>query len=176
MEYVPGTSLDKIWKTLTQEQKIASCQELKGYLLQLQKLKGTRIQAMSGRPITIGLRFPVQCGPFDTEKELNDWMAGPNLRSFDIFKDYARSSLRDDHEICVAHGNISPRNIMAGKVAAVLDWDRCGWYPEYWETARMLTENAGISDYYKHIHHLLPGKYVQELLALRFVLSLSNIL
>ncbi|OAT07755.1 hypothetical protein BDBG_03790 [Blastomyces gilchristii SLH14081] len=92
----------------------------------VQKLRPTTtpalIESANGGPVTVGLRFPRRGGPFDSEKEFNDFLVG--------------SGMKDNHEIHFAHGDFSPRNIMvdvdSGEVKAVLDWDRAGWYPEYW--------------------------------------------
>lgn len=42
------------------------------------------------------------------------------------------------HTIVLTHGDFRPANIMVrdGRVAAILDWEMAGWYPEYWEFAK----------------------------------------
>ena len=58
---------------------------------------------------------------------------------------------RDQHDIrdilprsgisVFAHGDINPRNLLVDeniKIVAVLDWESSGWYPDYWEYARMM--------------------------------------
>lgn len=100
-----------------------------------------------------------------------------NERVPEVFKRYARAVLNDNHEIHFAHAEISPRNILvdaSGRVTAVLDWDRAGWYPECWDQARILTENPGSRDYWRYIEHLIPFQYVQELTALSYVYRLSG--
>lgn len=68
-----------------------------------------------------------------------------------------RSFMREDHACVMTHGDLHPRNIIEQlvpgyyndpsdddvtgkhvKVIAVIDWDKSGWYPEYWEFAKAL--------------------------------------
>lgn len=125
MDYMPGESLDEAWPKLTHDQRISICHELRGYLSQLQKLKGKRIEAVNGGAVTVGLRFPRQGGPFETEKEFNGFLVEKdNEGRPSIFKRYARAGLADNHEIHLAHGDFSPRNILIDencRVTAVLD-------------------------------------------------------
>lgn len=38
-------------------------------------------------------------------------------------------------EVLLTHNDLHPRNVTVrdGKVAAILDWELAGFYPEYWE-------------------------------------------
>lgn len=175
MEYLPGESLDKVWGGLTHEQRISTCHQLSGYLAQLRSLQGAgnRVEGVNGAPITVGLRFPRQGGPFNTEKEFNDFVVEKDNEIIPpFFKRYARAGLRDDHKIHFAHGDFSPRNILVDKegcVTGVLDWDRSGFYLEYWDQNRMLTENPGIKDWFPYLEHILAFDYTQEVLALGYL-------
>lgn len=56
------------------------------------------------------------------------------------------------HETVLTHGALHPRNIMVSitsttsgtlsssrvDVTGILNWEVCGWYPEYWEYVRAL--------------------------------------
>ena len=178
IDYIPGESLDKAWEKLTHDQRVATCHQLRGYLSQLRELKGKRIEAPNGARVTIGLRFPCQCGPFDTEKEFHDFLVEKDTEKLPpYFKRYTREALRDDHDLHFAHGDFSPRNIMVdetGHVVSVLDWDRAGWYPEYWDHNRIFSENPGIRDYFPYIHYILPFNYREEVLAIGYLLRLTG--
>ena len=41
------------------------------------------------------------------------------------------------------HSNIAPRNTLVskGKIAAIIDWETAGWYPEYCEYTRWAVSN-----------------------------------
>ncbi|KAK2750248.1 hypothetical protein FQN55_002393 [Onygenales sp. PD_40] len=179
MEYIPGESLDEAWGKLTHDQRMSICHTLRDYLSQLQRLKSktNRIEAANGGPVTVGLRFPRRGGPFDSEEAFNDFLVGKRGNEFpSTFRRYARAAMSDGHEIHFAHGDFSPRNIMVdenGEVKAVLDWERAGWYPEYWDQNRMLSENPGIRDYYPYLEHIVPFKYVQEVVAMGYLLRIS---
>ncbi|KAG6166363.1 hypothetical protein E4U27_008226, partial [Claviceps purpurea] len=40
------------------------------------------------------------------------------------------------HEIVFTHGDLNMRNIMMhnGRLSGIIDWETCGWYPDYWES------------------------------------------
>ncbi|KAG6118299.1 hypothetical protein E4U13_000312 [Claviceps humidiphila] len=65
-------------------------------------------------------------GPFVDEDDFNDTLrcgALPNV---------AHSS---GHEIVLTHGDLNMRNIMMhnGRLSGIIDWETCGWYPDYWD-------------------------------------------
>ncbi|QSS64538.1 hypothetical protein I7I51_01606 [Histoplasma capsulatum] len=69
-----------------------------------------------------------------------------------------RSFLISDYKLVMTHGDLHPRNVMVLKpnvspsdvpadwveVTGLLDWEMCGYYPEYWE-------------YVKALHTIRPG-------------------
>ena len=178
MDYVPGEPLDRAWTYLTHDQKVTTCVQLRGYLAQLKRLKGKRIESLGGGAVTVGLRFPKQGGPFDNEMEFNNFMVEERNRLVpEFFKRYARAALTHNHDIHFAHADFSPRNILVdeyGRVNAVLDWDRAGWYPEYWDQTRILSENPGVQGYWDYIEHIISFQYVAELVALTYVYHMSG--
>lgn len=177
MEYMPGKPLNKEWKTLTHDQRILICRQLAGYLSQLKKLKGTRIQSANGGPVMVGLNVPREGGPFDTEEEFNNFMVDKDDKywaRWGVYRQYTRAALSDDHDIHFAHGDISPRNILIDddfQITAILDWDRAGWYPEYWDQNRIVAENPGIRDYGQYLVDIVnPPQYAREITAIGFLL------
>ncbi|KAG6087470.1 hypothetical protein E4U15_007828 [Claviceps sp. LM218 group G6] len=65
-------------------------------------------------------------GPFVDEDDFNDTLrcgALPNV---------VHSS---GHEIVLTHGDLNMRNIMMhnGRLSGFIDWETCGWYPDYWD-------------------------------------------
>jgi aminoglycoside phosphotransferase (APT) family kinase protein len=50
-------------------------------------------------------------------------------------RQFLRNMMKHNHGIVFAHGDLHPGNILIhdGRVAAILDWEMAGWYPEYWE-------------------------------------------
>ena len=44
------------------------------------------------------------------------------------------------HSVILTHGDFRQRNIIVkdGNVTGIVDWELCGWYPEYWEFTKAL--------------------------------------
>lgn len=42
---------------------------------------------------------------------------------------------QNTHKVVLTHGDLHGRNILidGDRVVGLLDWETCGWYPEYWE-------------------------------------------
>ncbi|WEW60286.1 hypothetical protein PRK78_005771 [Emydomyces testavorans] len=180
MEYMPGRPLDEVWASLTHDQKIATCRELGGYLAQLKALKGKRIEAINGAVVHVGIRCPRRGGPFDTERQFNDFLLeGPPRGTSHFEEHYIRAGLGDNHDIHFAHGDFAPRNILVddnGHVTAVLDWENSGWFPAYWDYIRLFFEpcEKNMQDYADYARYILPYKYETEIVAYRWLLDLSE--
>jgi len=59
----------------------------------------------------------------------------PNPKSIE---DPWRQLLPDEGPIVLTHGDLRPANIIVTaqspvRVAAIVDWEQAGWYPDYWE-------------------------------------------
>ncbi|PBL01856.1 hypothetical protein ARMGADRAFT_913445 [Armillaria gallica] len=42
------------------------------------------------------------------------------------------------HRVCFSHSNLTRENILVtgdGRLAAIIDWEAAGWYPDYWDYA-----------------------------------------
>ncbi|CCE27336.1 uncharacterized protein CPUR_00810 [Claviceps purpurea 20.1] len=65
-------------------------------------------------------------GPFVDEDDFND-----TLRCIPLPNAVHRSG----HEIVFTHGDMNMRNIMMynGRLSGFIDWEMCGWYPDYWD-------------------------------------------
>ena len=94
-------------------------------------------------------RLDYERGPLFTIKEFNDLLlAAATRQSPDrevvvvdgLYRDY----LPDSGNIFFAHGDLTLGNIMISdepgprKIAAIIDWEQSGWYPEYWEYCKSL--------------------------------------
>ncbi|KAM5493596.1 hypothetical protein MaudMau93_000980 [Microsporum audouinii] len=130
MEYIPGKPLNVIWNDLSDNQKINICLQIDGYLAQLRTLTGDRIMAADGGALDVGLYEKRFLGPFDSVKEFHHALGKGES-----------NSLGNGHGIHFAHADLAPRNILVdentGRINAVIDWERAGWYPEYWDFVRM---------------------------------------
>lgn len=175
MEYIEGETLEKAWKNLTPQQREMTCRQLSGYIAQLQQLRGTRVEAANGESVNIILgSIREGGGPFNTVREFNDWVVDGVFHRITPprFKENCRAALSDCHDICFAHGDFAPQNILVdetGSVTAVLDWELAGWFPAYWDIGKILTdipENFIVPDYRFYLQHIVPFKYPSECLAM----------
>ncbi|KAF9067680.1 hypothetical protein BDP27DRAFT_1403723 [Rhodocollybia butyracea] len=50
------------------------------------------------------------------------------------------------HRICFTHSDLNPSNIVVkdDRLAALIDWEFSGWYPEYWEYTQLEMQNLHI--------------------------------
>lgn len=96
------------------------------------------------------------------EVEFNTFLTTNLLRRENSAIRMIRSFMRDDHRMVMTHGDLHPRNIIVTvkeasdlsnegnhlplsgvnhasiNVCGILDWETCGWYPEYWEFVKAL--------------------------------------
>jgi aminoglycoside phosphotransferase (APT) family kinase protein len=129
MDYMPGESPEKVWKSLTKEQKEAACVQLGGCVDQLQPLTGSskRVETGNGKSVNIILRSrPRRNGrPFDTVCKFSDWLIEGVIQSQTPprFRDTCRAALSGCQETCFVQGDLTPRNILVdetGHVTAIL--------------------------------------------------------
>ncbi|KAL7938312.1 kinase-like domain-containing protein [Trichoderma chlorosporum] len=173
MEYIPGKTLDKVWDDLDKEQKMSIALELKGYMEQLGKLKGEYIGALNRGKALIGKKSPHECGPFETERAFNRYILEDIATTTpEMVRLYARYSLWNHHEINFTHGDFAPRNIIIDenyKVAAILDWEESGWYPEHWEYIKAFAHLQPMEDWPDYLMHIFPPKYEREYIGMCFL-------
>lgn len=75
------------------------------------------------------------------EAEWNDFLLSDLLTQCpDVVQSIVRSQMRTDHDIVLTRGNLVGVNIIVrdGRIAFVVDWERAGFYPEYYELIKLL--------------------------------------
>ncbi|KAI1948000.1 hypothetical protein LOZ12_002099 [Ophidiomyces ophidiicola] len=169
MDYVPGKPLDKVWKELNDAQRASTCRQLGDYLTQLRNLTSERIESVNNDKVRTGFYKSRWGGPFDNEKEFNDFLAAG-----------AQDRPADNHGIHFAHGDLSPRNILVnddGHITAILDWEWAGWYPEYWDFVWMYLDMPGkkkMPDYAIHLQSAFPHTYKEEYFTMLNIIRLES--
>ncbi|KAL2833621.1 hypothetical protein BJY01DRAFT_225003 [Aspergillus pseudoustus] len=175
MSRAPGVPLDSKWKSLTAEQKVPIRDQLDTIVATFRSIP---VQPSEENPRTVlGGGNPRRCKdarrdirvsdePISNEAEFNAFISSNPRRSDTAYISMVRSYLTTDHKIVMTHGDLHPRNIMVsitpgepGKVdhvtiTALLDWEMCGWYPEYWEYVKALntiTLRDGFDDWYAYL-------------------------
>jgi hypothetical protein len=77
-------------------------------------------------------------GPFANEAEFNAALVAIHE---DAMSKAQQGSLvegalaQNKHKVVLTHGDLRGRNIIVAgdRIVGLLDWETCGWYPEYWE-------------------------------------------
>ncbi|KAJ5350142.1 hypothetical protein N7541_007869 [Penicillium brevicompactum] len=172
MDYMPGQRLDEAWDTLNADEKLSIASELHSYINQLRNMKGDYIGAIDRGKVVIGQIASIEDGPFDSEKQFNEFILGDIVKSApDLLRHYAKFALMEDHEIVFTHADFAPRNILVegGRVTAILDWEYAGWYPEYWEHIQALRQLMPMRDWPEYLERILPPQYEREYIGMSFL-------
>ncbi|KAI8989889.1 kinase-like protein [Trametes punicea] len=140
MKKVRGSTLESVWSALDAAQRAKIVAQLRSFVAQLRSLDsphGLAVCGLGGAPIVdsrITSCGPV--GPFLNEDAFNDRLVQTSalyIPQADLSQ--IRARMRGDHAIVFTHGDIAPRNIIVDgdKIAALIDWQQAGWFPEHWE-------------------------------------------
>lgn len=192
MELIDGLSLEARWADLSAEERNNVAQELRRILHTLRQAKqdsGYQFVGMSYQlssasiPTNLNslghiyrtplhdVTFPVDVlpnsGPFSSVKEFHDWFSSLYRRRLNNPNAYPqdpyRSSLPDDAQIVLTHGDLHRSNIMVTKsgpprILALVDWHQAGWLPAYWEVRKaMYTADQGDEWARKYIPQFLQS-------------------
>ncbi|OJJ75748.1 hypothetical protein ASPBRDRAFT_51463 [Aspergillus brasiliensis CBS 101740] len=163
MDYMPGTSLDEAWSTMTEAEKRSVANDLCNYIHQMRSLKGVYIGAADRGQAVIGQHV--------FHEVLQVISKVP-----DIFKYHAAKVFKENHEIVFTHSDLAPRNILVrdGHVTGILDWEHAGWYPEYWEYERAYRHFNDVSGWLDYVDIFLPRKYSEEIVAMSYLSKYSR--
>ncbi|KAH0365091.1 APH-domain-containing protein, partial [Aureobasidium melanogenum] len=173
MTRLPGHELGEVYKSLSQTEKDTVLFEMKAYLSSMRKWKNPwgehRICSSSGTSIR-SVRVPlISMGPFETEKEMNDYLLYPagfdmydNDDDFPALKKRVDKLFDDKHDIVYTHGDLKHHNILVhgGHVSGFIDWESAGWYPEYWEFTTALRFQREDFWWYDFVLRLSDHKYL----------------
>ncbi|PPQ84959.1 hypothetical protein CVT25_004472 [Psilocybe cyanescens] len=142
MEQCPGTSLESVIDTMTPEQLDHVAEQLKAILSRMAHDKPKSLGSVSGGAY-LNFLFPGYVTPkraFSTVGEFNDhirWML--ELFCTEAFIESFMCRLPRNAAVRFTHGDLLPKNIMVdgSTITGIIDWELSGFYPEYWEYARM---------------------------------------
>ncbi|TFY79424.1 hypothetical protein EWM64_g4588, partial [Hericium alpestre] len=94
------------------------------------------------------------------------------------YQRWVRSLLRDTHRIALTHGDLRAHNVLAVcegpnshiTLTGIVDWERGGWYPEYWELLKAMRTRTpdDESDWWDSLPDTISG-YRNELAVDRVV-------
>jgi len=162
MDYVEGCTLAQCWPQLTSEEKQAIAEQMYHVLQQLRGLKGSYIGGLDRAPVVDMRRSDHIGGPFDTESQFNDFLLDNMTSSLpSLYRESLQKTLRTDHDIIFTHADLHLRNIIVkdGVIAAILDWECAGWYPEYWEYVKFCDATCHDKEWHDLGPVMFPNRY-----------------
>ncbi|KAI1928504.1 hypothetical protein LOZ65_001997 [Ophidiomyces ophidiicola] len=77
-------------------------------------------------------------GPFDSVPSFHSFLTNAVEQSTNQFPEINQLLAMyqtSQFTTCFTHGDLNSANILVDgdRIAGIVDWDTCGWYPEYWE-------------------------------------------
>ncbi|RAL12678.1 aminoglycoside phosphotransferase family protein [Aspergillus homomorphus CBS 101889] len=156
MTRIPGENLAEAWPKLSNAEKENIAKQTAEYLLQLRLLHSDRIEAHGGRPVFNGYlvkaedtRFHCPCGPLVSDEEV--WTAlarrlNPTIP--DAARNRLRHSMPPTKPFTFTHQDLAHVNIMVqdGVLTGIVDRERAGYFPVWWEYAMTLFTGEGPED------------------------------
>ncbi|PPQ70764.1 hypothetical protein CVT26_014715 [Gymnopilus dilepis] len=144
MEEIRGVSLDTVIDKLSPDDKRSIASQLKMILRDMGALKSDKLGSVHG-------------GPYRSIRGIAEWvLPKETFSTVAEFRDYFRrllteynfplahidkimSAIPTDSSIRFTHGDLLPKNIMVegSKLTGIIDWTYCGFFPAFWEYARM---------------------------------------
>ncbi|EJD54096.1 kinase-like protein [Auricularia subglabra TFB-10046 SS5] len=143
MEYLKGAqNLKNALSALTADQKESIAQELLTHLRDMRSLPPPSPEAVcsvTGGPLRDSRIAHSPFGPFSSHADYHNLIGFS--RNLELHGGPARvASLgQKSWRSVFSHCDLAPRNILVrnGRIAAIIDWEFAGWYPEYVEYACM---------------------------------------
>ena len=146
MSFIPGLTLDKVWPTLPQDRKISIRDQLNDLLLSLKELRrpdGMPLGGTSGEGCKDTRRQTRICQePITTTAEFEDFLFSNPHFGGPVYIAFLRRFLSSPKAAVVfSHGDIRPENIVvqpddAYLISGILDWEKSGFYPDYFESIK----------------------------------------
>nr|RBQ82283.1 hypothetical protein FVER53263_12962 [Fusarium verticillioides] len=170
MELVKGMTLEKRWDSLSRDDKVGVCEQLRHMVNELRRIKRDPEDRFLGQinrgplqDVVFADGIRPRAGPFSSVKEFHDWFSflirlqaasGPHWEGykFEDIPDPYRQLLPDDPGVVFTHADLHQSNIMVSegspcRVITVIDWHQSGWYPDYWEFYKAVYTNHWESEW-----------------------------
>jgi len=166
MSYIPGCTLESVWKSMSSEDRNEVIAQLKHYFDQLRSIPPPD-PLLLGTPgsgiVNDTRRHNRQTHSITSEQQFNEFLGSFTFGRSRESTRVILLNLKDDHRIVLTHGDLHPRNIMVegNKVTGIVDWAYGGWYPEYWEYIKGWNPVGRCQDWWEHLRHV-AGDYTFE--------------
>ncbi|KAF5599858.1 phosphotransferase family [Fusarium pseudoanthophilum] len=164
MQLVEGLTLEERWDSLSREDKVGVCEQLRDMVIELRRVKRDPEDEFLGQinrgplqDVVFADGIRPRAGPFPSVKEFHNWFSflirrqaasGPHWEGYELedIPDLYRQLLPDDPGVVFTHADLHQSNIMVSEgspclVVAVIDWHQSGWYPDYWEFYKAVYTN-----------------------------------
>ncbi|KAK0115399.1 hypothetical protein ONS96_013855 [Cadophora gregata f. sp. sojae] len=149
MTYIPSITLEQAWCSLTHDNKVSIQQQLDGINCKLRRLKGDgqRLGGVGGEGVKEDHRFSHHSAEIiTTTAQFEEFRFSVSHGASTPWINFLRSFLPCPTEDCVfTHGDLRPANIMVKTdsennylVSGIIDWEDSGFYPDYFESTRLL--------------------------------------
>ena len=166
MSYFPSTTLEDVWPNITTDNKAAIQQDLQRIFVSLRSLElppGQKLGGVNGEGVQDFYMDDHEEQQAMTISDFEDFQFSvsqyPPSKAWTSF---LRNFLpQPNYKVVFTHGDIPPANIMVMLDAAndkyivsgIIDWERSGFYPEYFESVQVLHlfDRNVENDWYKYI-------------------------
>ncbi|KAI6767716.1 hypothetical protein HG530_005725 [Fusarium avenaceum] len=139
MDYIKGECLESAWNHLSTGERDTVFADIKQYISWLRELQPPAQDIVSSAyenpayDCRIGARF---FGPMN-QHEFHS-LVRRHLHMEDVAPFLGQKVAKmhtSTYQTHFTHADLCPKNIIVrnGRVAAIIDWEFAGWYPEYWE-------------------------------------------
>lgn len=146
-EFIDAPLLWQVWPKLGLNDRKRCMDQLKGYLEQLRSLvppEPGKVQSVDGEGFTDNRLGYDEWGPFESHDAFNAFFLHERLRKLPTRFPRAQAPLAVTKgrtwRTVFTHGDLGPHNILwdtnKAEIAAIIDWEFSGWFPEYWEYTR----------------------------------------
>lgn len=178
MEYVPGTTLLKLWAKLDQVHKLSIAKTLRTCFDELRHLEhpGYFGNITGGPPLDD--MFSATEGAqevktsFETEDELIDCIiriyfleTGDRMaHKTQYYQHVLPTILRGNGSPVFTHNDFQRKNIMVRPdgMPIIIDWEFASWYPTYWEYSTATYSNGGWNDDWHEYVRMVLDEYPNQ--------------
>ena len=175
MTFVPGSTLDASWGILKNDSKQRLCQDIWDIIAKIRKIRCppeyqkffqcTADGSTTLDPLIQDLKKPPR--PLFDDSALRERIYERYLhyngRRYE--KELPHMLPLSQHSV-FTHADIAPRNIIINEhhqVAGLIDWERAGWYPHYWEYANIMSPACRCGDWQDWMDRTAPQSFKCDL-------------
>ncbi|KAF8064343.1 kinase-like protein [Lyophyllum atratum] len=168
MDYIDAPLLSDVWRHLNEQERLSSMYQLKGYVDELRALEPPapgKVQGVDGNTCIDWRLAREPWGPFDTVDDFHQFCGHEYVyKNYPKYRDSFEKTSGRVYRTVFTHGDLGPHNIMwkDGKIVGIIDWERAGWLPEYWEYSTSYFSGPDIPSWWELFDRIMDS-YPDEL-------------